>query len=138
MRISDWSSDVCSSDLVQQITLRFGQGDAGTVATIEPWHLERHLLALEPGVEPDERNDRVGIGSHRNRLIAQRRDGRLPGAGDVARACRLVREVKRAGTRTLIVELDAHPLALALPLVARGGEALVRPPAVAMGSPPGR
>src|SRR3546814_15068101 len=67
---------------VQQITLRFGQGDAGTVATIEPWHLERHLLALEPGVEPDERNDRVGIGSHRNRLIAQRRDGRLPGEGD--------------------------------------------------------
>src|SRR3546814_11200192 len=82
MRISDWSSDVCSSDLVQQITLRFGQGDAGTVATIEPWHLERHLLALEPGVEPDERNDRVGIGSHRNRLIAQSRDGRLPGEGD--------------------------------------------------------
>src|SRR3546814_16059337 len=114
MRISDWSSDVCSSELhlgdrlpaflsgipgfqyrvclpsvltqrhrraaleddyhrlaggferVQQITLRFGQGDAGTVATIEPWHLERHLLALEPGVEPDERNDRVGLGSHRN------------------------------------------------------------------------
>src|SRR3546814_11364243 len=26
---------------VQQITLRFGQGDAGTVATIEPWHLEQ-------------------------------------------------------------------------------------------------
>src|SRR3546814_14907001 len=54
---------------VQQITLRFGQGDAGTVATIEPWHLERHLLALEPGVEPDDRNDReIGRASCRERV----------------------------------------------------------------------
>src|SRR3546814_3578679 len=81
MRISDWSSDVCSSDLHQQ-PVAHGLEDPATMAGDErvemlaPVGLDggqrRHLVALDEGAEADRSEERrvgkEGVSSCRSRL----------------------------------------------------------------------
>src|SRR3546814_20406136 len=61
MRISDWSSDVCSSDLREQIGLWYGQ--------IEPLH---HLPAMYDRAVPLLMLSDFGICGHGNDAVADR------------------------------------------------------------------
>src|SRR3546814_7403188 len=65
MRISDWSSDVCSSDLVPVNFLRWGLGDVLSVAALTP--LVLHVLMRDPERSPHLRSD--DYASLRERLI---------------------------------------------------------------------
>src|SRR3546814_7710022 len=91
MRISDWSSDVCSSDLAE--------------AAIAP-HVD-HDIALELLAEVDRELAREG---HRLGIVAvDVQDRRLNALGDVGRIGRRAREL-RAGRETDLVvddEVDA-------------------------------
>src|SRR3546814_2671281 len=50
MRISDWSSDVCSSDLPDALTPDLGEAGEGQVAAVEArWHLPVHQLVVARG-----------------------------------------------------------------------------------------
>src|SRR3546814_3782333 len=75
MRISDWSSDVCSSDLVEHdIGLRLGEPQRDVAVHVDP----RNLVAA--------RFERVGdaIAAHQRHLAlgrpAAHQDGDMPGA----------------------------------------------------------
>src|SRR3546814_14109189 len=67
MRISDWSSDVCSSDLDRSFLVRIGGGVVGDVhhaAVVEDRRVEaRSLLCLV--VEPQEGGDLLPDRRHR-------------------------------------------------------------------------
>src|SRR3546814_13901454 len=65
MRISDWSSDVCSSDLVRGFIPKFGTNEGGTMA----------------------RNTSVSLGDHFDQFIAGQVDsGRYGSTSEVVRA----------------------------------------------------
>src|SRR3546814_16685472 len=60
MRISDWSSDVCSSDLIEQRDLHLAPDRAPAVRIGELVHRERahrHRERLRPGVAANPRDD---------------------------------------------------------------------------------
>src|SRR3546814_21005676 len=100
MRISDWSSDVCSSDLVpahfQQIDdllIALVRSNFTAIACIA--HLGLPLLCLEgdePGIEPDAVEESVRINPDvanlRHRLIL--RPGKIGRASCRERVCQYV------------------------------------------------
>src|SRR3546814_10303620 len=61
MRISDWSSDVCSSDLLRLASLHLGhalaqadlQGEADLLQLAHPWPLRAQLNIAALGAGPD-------------------------------------------------------------------------------------
>src|SRR3546814_2353570 len=58
MRISDWSSDVCSSDLVEPRTWYAGTPETDGFQRDEPGHAL--MIELAPGVEPKVEPVRTG------------------------------------------------------------------------------
>src|SRR3546814_11358477 len=74
MRISDWSSDVCSSDLPERVALRVASlrwraGLAPTPPellpyTVHPWVVANDRLRAD-GWEPTSSNEEAYVGAHR-------------------------------------------------------------------------
>src|SRR3546814_5332262 len=69
MRISDWSSDVCSSDLNEQAELADADEKAGH-ANAEVARIEQELTRLTEKIAADEarRNSQIGRASCRERV----------------------------------------------------------------------
>src|SRR3546814_3607191 len=81
MRISDWSSDVCSSDLLRQEYIAVAvEGEAG--ASVNPKAFSDWLLqpadSVTPQLEADARNAaRVVVDAAMDAMLAQRASGNL-------------------------------------------------------------
>src|SRR3546814_13787147 len=91
MRISDWSSDVCSSDLVD------GEGDGGEHRAEEvPDALVGEDLHLRVGGGEREDHSREREGEERGTQQVRLTGGPQPGRQDEARSPRT--EERRAGT----------------------------------------
>src|SRR3546814_20833692 len=92
MRISDWSSDVCSSDLPERVALRVASlrwraGLAPTPPellpyTVHPWVIATDRLRAD-GWEPTSSNAEASVGAHRagpwSTLSPRRRPELAPG-----------------------------------------------------------
>src|SRR3546814_12045653 len=80
MRMSDWSSDVCSSDLREALADRMRGApdtvDAAALAVGEPaghrHHPARRAETLEPAVEPPQQHPKPQRGGKPHRQVAQR------------------------------------------------------------------
>src|SRR3546814_1832880 len=75
MRISDWSSDVCSSDLADDVTricffdgFAIGRHEHQRVRhphhAVEPHAVNVHALAVDAGADPQERDAVAMLGVH--------------------------------------------------------------------------
>src|SRR3546814_7910952 len=86
MRISDWSSDVCSSDLRRHVAGRHQRHHRPAAAHRRPrHHQDRHRARYDGGVQPgpDHHGDGPGYGDRGRR--AGRHQGQPEGPGSLSR-----------------------------------------------------